>query len=296
LRSIGADARVQVLGYAAGPATTYGFVGHVATLRYLLERSTQESAILPVASADPYLMLLAGRPMNPNELIAAIFDLRVLAGGPLELAVVAASGDEDPATLLEGPALAGDSHGRSGRFSLLGIAPIVLGYTAGAAEPAPVPVGGDPRPNLVPGGRALLGDYGVVRDMSLLLSNPTSDAQTVYLYETPNAGSATATLWFTGDPQPTEVPCVHVAGARYLVRQFTLAPGQSEAAGATYMTDGASSYPLLFGLTAMPPSPPPGYYSPDACNVHVAEPSPSPVPSPPLPPAGPPSPVPSASP
>jgi hypothetical protein len=279
LRSIGADARVQILGYAAGPAATYGFVGHVATLRYLLERSTQESTIVSVASGVPYLMLLAGRPMNPNELVAAIFDLRVLAGGPLDLAVVAASGDADPATLLDGPALAGDSHGRSGRFSLTSIAPIVLGYTAGAAEAAPIAVGGEPRPNLVPGGRALLGDYGVLRDMSLLLANPTNDAQAVYLYETPNGGSATATLWFTGDPQPTEMPCVHDAGARYLVRQFTLAPGQSEATDATFMTDGASSYPILFGLTATPPSPPPGYYSPDACNVHLP-PSPSPESSP----------------
>jgi hypothetical protein len=279
------QAHVQVLGYAAGPADEYGYVGHVTTLQYLLERGTQESFVADVAPGAPFLQPLGYRPMNPNELIAAIFDLRVLDGGPVEVEVVAASGATDPATLLGGDELPGDGHGRRGEFSLLDVPPIALSYAAGDPEPSPVAVGNPTVANVRPGGRPLGGDYGLIRSVTLALSNPGGTPQALYLYEQPTAGFVTTTLWFTGDPRPTEVPCVHDPANRYQVRSFALDAGASLSITGEYMTDGASSYPLSFGLTAVPPSPPPGPYSPDACNPRTPPPAtpppatPSPEPS-----------------
>ena len=84
-------------------------------------------------------------------------------------------------------------------------------------------------------------------------------------------------MWFTGDPAPTEVACVKVPTNRYAVRAFQLAPGESTTVTGEYMTDGTSFFPLAFGLTATPPSPPPGPYSPDACTSKTP-PSASPTP------------------
>ena len=129
------------------------------------------------------------------------------------------------------------------------------------------------------------GDYGLIRSVTLALSNPGGTPQALYLYEQPTAGFVTTTLWFTGDPRPTEVPCVHDPANRYQVRSFALDAGASLSITGEYMTDGASSYPLSFGLTAVPPSPPPGPYSPDACNPRTPPPAtpppatPSPEPS-----------------
>jgi hypothetical protein len=278
LQSSSTEAHVQVLGYAAGPADEYGYVGHVATLQYLLERGTQESFVADVVPGTPYLEPLGSRTMNPSELVAAIFDLRVLDGGAVDVAVVAASGTTDPASLLAGSELPGDGHGRRGEFSLQAVPPLALTYAAGDPDPSPVPVGDATIPNLRPGGHPLGGDYGVIRPVSFQLSNPGGTPQAVYLYEQPVGGFVTTTIWFAGDPRPTEVPCVHEAANRYQVRSFALDPGASISIGGEYMTDGASSYPLDFGLTSVPPSPPPGPYSPDACNPHTPPPSPSPSP------------------
>jgi hypothetical protein len=271
------NARVQFLGDAAGPAGAYGYVGHVVTLRYLLERSTQESVVFPMASGAPLLIPLGSASAGPNALTAAIFDLRVLDGGPVEVMVVAAAAQTDPVALLAAAELPGDGHGRRGRFSIANVAPLTLAFTSGGPEPEPFSAGLNALDNLRPGARPLRGDYGIVRDLALQLANPSPTPQTVYLYEAPQAGAVTTTLWFAGDPQPTEIPCVRVAGARYAVKQFDLSPGQNEVVRGEYMTDGASSYPLLFGLTATPPSPPPDPASPEGC---LARPAASPMPNP----------------
>jgi hypothetical protein len=266
LRPESGSARVQVLGYAAGPTDAYGYAGHVATLQYLLERNSQESAVLEVLADAPLLRPLGYRPLNPGDLVTVIFDLRVLEGAPVEVAVVAAAADADPGPLLAGPVLPGDGHGRTGIYALGDIPPLALAYAAGAPDPPSFVVGDDGLPNLVPGGRALAGDYGVVRPVALQLSNPAPTPASVYLYETPIGGSATTTIWFDGDPQPTQVGCVRPPGTRYLVKEFDLAPNETRAVTGSYMTDGASSFPLSFGLTSVPPSAPPDPSAPGGCN------------------------------
>ena len=261
-------ARVQVLAGVAGPSDAFSYVGHLSTLRYLLERPPQESFIATVAPAVPYLLPLGAGTMLPGQLIAGILDLRVLDGSPVNVMVVAASNGTDPATLLSQPEHPSDGHFRRGEFSLTNVPPLALTYTVGAPDPAPFTVGvryyangQQAFPNLRPdivaaaGQRAgLAGDYGVLRNVSLQLSNPTSAPQNVYLYEQPGAnGGVTTTIWFTGDPAPTEVRCVSDSSQRYLVKGFGLAPGQTLNVTGQYMTDGTSFLPLSFGLTATLP-------------------------------------------
>jgi hypothetical protein len=261
-------ARVQVLAGVAGPSDAFSYVGHLSTLRYLLERPPQESFIATVAPALPYLLPLGAGTMLPGQLVAGILDLRVLDGAPVNVMVVSASNGTDPATLLSQPEHPSDGHFRRGEFALTNVTPLTLAYAVGGPEPQPFTVGvryyangQQAFPNLRPdivaaaGQRAgLAGDYGVLRTVSLQLANPTSAPQNVYLYEQPGAnGGVTTTIWFTGDPAPTEVRCVSDPSQRYLVKGFGLAPGQTLNVTGQYMTDGTSFLPLSFGLTATLP-------------------------------------------
>jgi len=261
LQTAAGTSRVQILGALAGPSDAFSYVGHLSTLRYLLERAPQESYVVTVAPGVPFIVPIDPQALLPAQLVAAISDLRVLDGTPVDVAVVSASNGTDPATLLAQPEHPSDGHNRRGEFALTSVPPLALAFSVGGAEPTPFTVGvrfyanGQPVfPNLRPGGTALAGDYGVLRDVALSLTNPTAAAQNVYLYEQPGGGGVTTTIWFAGDPAPTQVLCVSDASTRYLVKQFTLAPGESRTVGGAYMTDGTSYFPLSFGLTATAPA------------------------------------------
>ena len=269
LQSATGPARVQLLGYAAGPENAFSFVGHRATEQYLLERAAQESVVLDVTPDVPLVLPLGARAMRAGDLVAAIFDLRIAQGDALTAEVIAVSGDRSPLEVLDAPELPGDGHGRRGEFSLVDIPPLALSYGVGSPDTLPFSIGEPTIANALPDGRALGGDYGVLREVALQLNNPTSAPATVYFYETPSGGNATTTMWFTGDPAPTEIPCVHGGPSRYAIKSFVLAPSESRVVTGEYMTDGTSYFPLLFGLTATPPSPPPGPYSPDACTPKI---------------------------
>ena len=265
LQSATGPARVQLLGYAAGPENAFSFVGHRSTVQYLLERGAQESVVLDVAPEAPLVLPLGGRAMRAGDLVAAIFDMRIAQGDTLIASVVAVSGDRSPLEVLGAPEASGDGHGRRGEFSLVDVPPLALAYGVGSPDTLPFSVGAPTIANVRPNGRALGGDYGVLREIALQLNNPTTAPATVYFYETPAGGNATTTMWFTGDAIPTEIPCVRGGPNRYAIKSFDLAPSETRVVTGEYMTDGTSYFPLLFGLTATLPSPPPGPYSPDAC-------------------------------
>ena len=285
---------VQILGALAGPSDAFSYVGHLATSRYLLERASQESFIAAIAPGIPFVLPMPDAMMLPGQLTAAIQDLRVLSGDAVAVAVVGASNGTDPASFLAQPEHPGDGHERRGEFALGAVPPLALAFTAGNPEPPPFAVGvryyqdgplrGQPVfPNLRPGGTPLAGDYGVLRTLRLQLSNPSPLPQQVYFYEQPatgGLGGVTTTIWFDGDPAPTELRCVSDP-ARYLVKAFTLAAGEARTVTGSYMTDGTSWFPLLFGLTATAPAPVPqnGCGAKPAALPPAAAPSPEPSPS-----------------
>ena len=252
-----AGAHVQVLGTIGGPSPAYPYVGQQSTARFLATRAAQESTLLTLAPGVPYELPLGV--LQPNDLLEALQDIRVLDGGPLDITLVTTAPDA-PLPALAQPELPDDSHQRRGAYALTDIAPIALAFTAGTPEPQPVSVGATAYPNLRPSGRALAGDYGIVRPVVLTLSNPGAAPQDVFLYElTSGGGGATATFFFNGDTAATLIPCIDDPANPHLVKAFTLAAGETRTVSGSFMTDGASTYPVRFGLTATAPPPvPPG--------------------------------------
>jgi hypothetical protein len=246
-------AHVQVLGTISGASAAFTYIGQQSSARFLAARASGQSAIITIAPGVPYEIPFGL--MQPGDLIEAIEDLRVLDGGPVDVAIVT-SPAATPLPSFDAPELPDDSHRRRGVFALAGIAPLDLTFTGGAPEPAPVSVGDGTLPNQDPDGRPLGGDYGIVRPLALHLANPAPAPLNVYLYElTSGAGGATATLWFTGDAAATMIPCVDDTTQPHLVKAFTLAAGETRTVTGTFMTDGSASYPIRFGLTATAPLP-----------------------------------------
>lgn len=262
LRATTAPVRVQMLGSAAGPSGDYLTVGHAATAQYLRARRALESVVLDIDPAQPFLLPLSDQALQHTDLVAAIFDLRLIAGGPLQVLCVATTGPDEVAPLLDGPRVAGDGHLRTGTFAL-DPPPLALALRIGDAEPAPV-AAGSPAVTVLRAPRPLAGGYGVLQHLTISLDNPGASESDAFLYEIPNGNAVTTTLFFDGDPAPLEVPCVRTAGVRYLVRRFALAPGQHLEETAEYMTDGASSYPIQFGLSALAPAAPDGCTPPQS--------------------------------
>lgn len=260
-------AQVRVVGRGAGPNGAVMFVGQSATFRYLDDEARGAGVALDVPVGAPVELFTGDRPLAPGDLVAGALDLAVVTGDPVRVTVAALSEAADLRTLLGGEELATDGKYRRGEYAL-GAPELPLAYRVGAPEPAPFVVGGLPAalPNARPGGRPLAGDYGLLRSVDLRFSNPTNEAATVYLYEQPIGYPVTTTILFDGEPAPTRVQCVKTAANRYLVRAFSVAANADERVTGTYMTDGASTYPLAFGLTATPPSAPPATMtSPDGC-------------------------------
>jgi hypothetical protein len=254
LRSAG-GARVEVLGTISGASSAFAYIGQQSSARFLAEHASGESAIVSVLPNTPYLIPLGS--MQPGDLIETILDLHVIDGGPLEVDLVTnPAGAALPP--LDGPELAGDTHGRRGVFSLTGAPPLSLAFTSGAPEPAPISVGDAFLPNQRTDGRPLGGDYGVVRPFTLHLANTTAAPLPVYLYElTSGSGGTTTTFWFAGDGAPTLVPCIDDPAQPHLIKAFALAAGETRTVAGTFMTDGAGSYPIHFGLSATAPLPVP---------------------------------------
>jgi hypothetical protein len=250
-----AGARVQILGTISGASPAYAYIGQQSSARYLAEHASGESAIVTVLPNTPYLIPLGS--MQPGDLIEAILDLHVIDGGPLEVDLVTnPAGASLPS--FDGDELTGDSHGRRGVFTLTGISPLALTFSTGTPEPTPISVGDASVPNLRVAGRALGGDYGVVRPFTLHLANTTAAPLSVYLYElTSGSGGATATFWFDGDGNATLVPCIDDPAQPHLIKAFALAAGENRTVTGTFMTDGAGSYPIHFGLSATAPLPVP---------------------------------------
>ena len=253
LQTTGAPARVQLLGSFVAPNPAYAYTGQQTTARFLTARASQESALVDVAPNVPLELPLGT--LQPGDLIEAVDDLRVVSGGTVTLSVITSpAAPADLASLLAGPELADDSHNRRGAYGIATVPPIDLRLTVGAPDPDPVRAGTIDLPNMRPGGRSLGGDYGIVRQLSLGLVNPSAQPQTAYLWErTLGGGGATVTIRFDGEAAATMIPCVNDAVQPRLVRAFELAPGTAQTVAGSYMTDGASSYPIEFGLSLTAP-------------------------------------------
>lgn len=253
---------IQVLGDAAGPGY-YDDAGHKATLRYLLARRSQQSIVTTVSSGDPLFVQVAQPTTDVPRVVTAIYDMRLLDGDPADVLVAAARAGDDPRSFLEEqpqPALE-DKHLRTGVYPLGAMPALMLSASIGMQFDTPpdgtsTRVGSWAVPPIV-GKRYLIGDYGVVRPLSVTLTNVSSGAGWVYLYETPSRQGATTTVLFDDEQAAIELPCLQAPG-RYLIRKFSVPPGGTPlVVTGTFMTDGGSEYPIELGLSLDPPIDPP---------------------------------------
>lgn len=256
-----ATSSVQVVERFAGPNADVMTVGHSVTRDFMINKSRNQGVVVDIAGNAP----LFGHDvlMNARDGVASSTDFKVLSGGPVTVTVLAVSPGVNPASLLDGAILPGDGRNRHGVFSLANYGSQSFAYAVGGPE-VTVNVGDrEPTvPNATPNdtGRDY-GDYGVLYDLTFALTNPTSQPQTVYLFEAPRGGPARASYLIDTDVQPVELGCATSARSatdpphRYLIRAFQLAPGANETHTVRTMTDGGSNLPITVGVTTVAPQP-----------------------------------------
>ncbi|MBV9264399.1 MAG: hypothetical protein JO324_08760 [Candidatus Eremiobacteraeota bacterium] len=254
---------MQVVGTRAGPNMDVMHVGHTVSKNFLLTKTRHEGLILDLSPDDPFV--LADVLMTARQLVAGNVDVRVLSGGPVTVAVVAASPGVDPRTLLEGPQLPDDGHHRTGIFRIAAYGNEALNYTAGGTDPTVVIGDTDPTPpSADPQAQGHdYGDYGVVHTIDVTMRNAGAEPATAYLYFKPLAGPARASFLLDGNLM--ELGCVRVS-TPYQISSINLGPGESYRGTLLTMPDGGSFFPTEIGITATPPQPhAPPITAPDGC-------------------------------
>lgn len=254
---------VQLVEAQAGPNMDVMQVGHMVTKNFLVTKAQGEGIVVNLSQDDPYL--LAAVPLALRQLAAGAVDLRVLSGGPVVVTVMAASAGVDPRSLIGGPILPGDGHHRTGVFKIAGFGSDALSFTAGGPDATLVIGDTDPTPANVDSGAAGhdYGDYGVTHTIAVTMNNPGASPFTAYLYFKPLAGPARAS--FLVDNNIVEIGCVRTP-TPYQVTSLQLPPGEMTRVTVQTMTDGASFYPALIGVTSTPPQPTaPPVNAPDGC-------------------------------
>lgn len=279
-----APSSVQTVGRFSGPNPDVMTVGHAVTRDFMVNKVRNQGVVFDLTNNAP--LLLDDVLMRSRDGVASSTDFRVLSGGPVNFTVLAVSPGVNPLTLLDGLQLPGDGRNRHGVFSLTNYGTQSVTYAAGATDTT-TNIGDReptvPSANADQSGRDF-GDYGVLFNFNIALSNPTATPQTVYLYESPRGGPARASYLIDNDARPVELGCATSARSstelphRYQIRTFTLAPGASETHIVRTMTDGGSNLPIVLGLSIATPEPtPPPISAPDGC---FPKPSPAPTPTP----------------
>jgi hypothetical protein len=270
---------VQVIDASAGPNADVMQVGHAVSRDFLLTKSRGQGLVIDLPQDAPFV--LHDVAMTSRQGVAGNLDVRVLDGGPVAITVLAVSPGVDPRSLADGALLPDDGHHRTGVFRLAGFGSDALSYAAGGPDAKvvigdrePTPPSSDPS---APGHD--YGDYGVLHDVTLSLSNPGDTPVTAYLYFRPIAGIARAT--FLVDGSLVQLGCVRLP-VPYQISAFSLAPHQTSQATVQTMTDGGSFYPVEIGVTSTPPAPvAPPITAADGC---FPKPLASPQPAGPVPP------------
>ncbi|MFN2527120.1 MAG: hypothetical protein ABR584_00185 [Candidatus Baltobacteraceae bacterium] len=284
-----APSSVQTVGRFAGPNPDVMTVGHAVTRDFMVNKVRNQGVVFDLTNDAP--LLLDDVLMHTRDGVASSTDFKVLSGGPVNFTVLAVSPGSSPLTLLDGPQLPGDGRSRHGVFSLANYGVQSMTYAAGAVDTT-TDIGDReptvPSVNADQSGKDF-GDYGVLFNFNIALSNPTATPQTVYLYESPRGGPARASYLIDSDAMPIELGCATSARSstelphRYQIRAFTLAAGASETHVVRTMTDGGSNLPIVLGLSIATPQPTtPPISAPDGCfpKPDAALPAPAPTPTP----------------
>ncbi len=273
-------ASVQVIDATAGPNIDVMSVGHASSKSFLVLKPHNIGTIVDLDGTTP--AVLHDLSMQYRQGVAGTVGLRVVAGGPVTVTVLAVSPGVDPRSLLQTAPLPGDGHHRTGVFSLANYGSASLAYAVGGPDAKVVYGDREPTPqNIVPNDAGHdYGDYGVVWNIDFTLTNPSPAPATVYLYERPIGGVVRSSFLLDGNI--VDMGCVRVPKP-YQIGAYVLEPSQTYRLNLQTMTDGGSNYPLEVGITQTVPEPsPPPITSPDGCFPKpqpALQPSPQPSPT-----------------
>lgn len=249
-------ATVQIIDASAGPNIDVMSVGHAVSRDFLVRKPRNQGIVTDIGVNEP-LIVDDFAAMHALDGVAGSIGLRVTAGGPVTVSVIAvptAISSEDLVTALGAAKLPGDGHNRTGIFDIRTYAQSALAYTVGG-EDASIDYGAStpPATGTIPNAHDY-GEYGVIRTIGFDVTNPTGQPATLYLYERPLGGVVRSSFVING--QLVEVGCARVSN------RYQVGPPLQIDAGTTAthvevqtMTDGGSNYPLEFGITATPPQP-----------------------------------------
>ena len=239
------DARLLVLQADGGPAKEELFVGHRCNTRYLGSLQRSEGLVVGIPSMKAWEL---GRyVLDPQELASGLCHLQMLEGDQLEVTVETCPQSSFPARVdkvIAAPFNPFLIHPR-GSFDHPTIE-LTPHWVAGEHETEEVVFGQAPwlidpttsEPNT--------GNYGVLYDIALELSNPTAQPRKVRLAFEPMSGVALGS--FLVDGKVVETPCLKV-GQRAALGTFELDPGQVRKVRIQTLPQAGSHYPARIVVT-----------------------------------------------
>jgi hypothetical protein len=228
-------ARVHVVVGSGGPSADESWAGHRAAAQFLDHRSSNSGWIVPVSPGMTAPILF--QRMTPGATASGVLALRSLE--PASLRVRLYFSPRRPRRVPHrirsyspSPVL-GKCHYPQPRKE------ISSSYVVGRGW-AFVTIGREAVPGIVEGDR-LAGNYGVIYDISLDISNPTTETTPVEIVMEPAGGSARGVVLIDGTPIQ-----VAMIGRRTEARvmRYVLAPGEKRRVHIETMPQSGSNYPV----------------------------------------------------
>lgn len=234
--------RVQVIAGTGGPTRDESWAGHRAASNFLGNRAGNVGWIveIPPDTATPVL----AHSISSGATSSGLLELRALGAANLSVRLYLAPRRSErmahPITdYLESPLL-GQWHYPEARRE------VSATYVVGR-DWAFVTIGNQATPGMVEGD-LLAGNYGLIYDISLDLSNPTAEEARVVVLLEPAGGSARATLLVDGQQVET---ALMQADSQAEVARYQLAPGERRRVRIQTMPEGGSNYPVRLVARAL---------------------------------------------
>lgn len=227
-------ARVHLMRAAGTPSQDYFAAGHSNNVHWFHTRMRGEGEFFELAPGESVIAYT--QPFPLNAVVSGTLKLTLVEGSPVTFDLIA-SPDGTPQLALNNLLKEGDVHSRG--FYPIATQVFQREHTVGNPETR-IAVGAL-RQETFAGVRELRGDYGVLYDIDLKLTNPSAHQAQVDILFNPRGGTATGSFWCEG--KVLEVPMTP-ARQEKLITTVTLAPHSRRTLSMKTIPEGASSYPI----------------------------------------------------
>lgn len=228
------EAKVYLRKGIGKPSLDYFSSGHTNNVKWFQAEMASLGSVWSIPAKET--LPVFKQPLPYDHVVSGLLGLSQMEGPPLQFALVARSSEEQPVAL-NNLLKEDDVHSRG--FYPVPIQKLFRSYELGA-QPLNIAVG-NIRQQTFSGVRELRGDYGIIYETVLNLTNPTSEAGVVQLVFNPRGGHATGT--FLVDQKLIEVPNT-AAFKESPITSIKLEAGEQKQVKITTIPEGASSYPV----------------------------------------------------